>query len=176
MSNGNIREYEIRRRSNGSIDTDYYIRRAHKLRALAFAAAFGRANRWAKKQVRIVARAFSPLRLVNTNRSSDAKLQIAANEARINLRRGRLIRVENAEGFRIRCYSGVLWITQERDIRDVILQSGDVFIFNLPGLTLVHAIANAQFAVEDPQKATAARETKRRQPRVEDRNVRYACA
>jgi hypothetical protein len=176
MSAWNRNEHRIRRRSNGSIDTDYYTKRAHKLRAVAFAAAVDRANRWGKKQVRAVARFFSPLRLVRTNRSNDATLHVAANGARINLRRGRLIRVENAEGFRIRCYSGVLWITQERDVRDTILQSGDAFIFSRPGLALVHALANAQFAVEDPEKTSASSETKKRQTKIEDSIVNYAAA
>ena len=176
MSNWNMNKREVRRRSNGSIDTAHYIQRAHKLRALAFGDALARVNRWAKKQVRVVARLFKPLRLVKANRSNDATLHIAARGARINLRRSRLLRVENAEKFRIRCYSGVLWVTQERDVRDMVLQSGDAFILDRPGLAVVHALANAQFAVEDPQKATVSSETKKRQTRTEDRIVHYARA
>jgi hypothetical protein len=175
MWNMNKQDEAIQRRLNGSIDTDYYIRRAHKLRALALHEFFTRANRWALKQVRRSLK-HSPLRHKKANRSRDATLHIADGDARINLRRGRLIRIDDGEGFRIRCYTGSLWITQECDGRDIILQSGDVFILDRPGLTLVHALANVQFAVEDPQKAIVRCHPKKSYARTEDWRANYARA
>ncbi|MGH8773316.1 MAG: DUF2917 domain-containing protein [Burkholderiales bacterium] len=174
----NKQEEITRRLSDGSIDTDYYIRRAHKLRALALNEYWARGTGWALKQVLALMRLLKhpSLRLKKAHRVKDATLHVADGGARINLWKGRLVRLEDGKGFRIRCYSGPLWITQERDRRDIILQSGDAFILDRPGLTLVHAFANAQFAVEDPQKAIVVFHPKKSHVRSKDRNVNYARA
>lgn len=174
----NMNKQEIRRRSEGSIDIDYYIQRARRLRALALKEYLARAKRWALKQVLALMRLFKhpPLRRKKAKRLRDARLHIANGGARINLCRGRFIRLQDGEGFRIRCYSGPLWITQERDRRDIILESGDAFVLDRPGLALVHACANVQFAVEDPLKATASCDTKKSYSRTEHGNVNHARA
>ncbi|MGH8728753.1 MAG: DUF2917 domain-containing protein [Burkholderiales bacterium] len=174
IRNMNVRDEKVRRRSDGSIDTGYYIRRAHELRALAFGEALACANRWAVKQVRALMHSLKPRRLAKKNCLKDATLHIAAGAARINLSKGRLIRVQDGEGFRIRCYSGSLWITQERDGRDMILRAGNAFIIDRPGLTLVHALANAQVAVEDARRPIVVQDPKR--ARTEDWIVNYAQA
>ncbi|MCB9419839.1 MAG: DUF2917 domain-containing protein [Ardenticatenaceae bacterium] len=42
-------------------------------------------------------------------------------------------------GHVIICRRGVVWITQERDLVDYVLQEGEIFIVTLPGLVLVQA-------------------------------------
>lgn len=38
------------------------------------------------------------------------------------------------------CIQGEVWVTQERDIHDYILDAGESFLITLPGLVLVRAL------------------------------------
>lgn len=42
------------------------------------------------------------------------------------------------------CLHGRVWVTQEGDIRDYLLESGDAFLITLPGLILVRALTAAR--------------------------------
>ena len=42
------------------------------------------------------------------------------------------------------CLQGSVWITQECDIRDYVLEEGDAFVVTLPGLVLVRALTPAR--------------------------------
>ncbi|GAB6905122.1 hypothetical protein DESC_700048 [Desulfosarcina cetonica] len=42
------------------------------------------------------------------------------------------------------CLRGRVWITQERDIRDYVLEEGDAFIVTQRGLVIVRAISQAR--------------------------------
>jgi len=45
------------------------------------------------------------------------------------------------------CVSGEVWITQERDLQDYVLEAGDVFIVNQRGSVLIGALDDASIAV-----------------------------
>ena len=47
---------------------------------------------------------------------------------------------------RIRCISGLLWITQERDIRDIILKPGDEFTITHRGVALISSLTDSEFS------------------------------
>ena len=42
------------------------------------------------------------------------------------------------------CLEGSVWVTQEGDIRDYILEAGDAFLVTMPGLVLVRALKPAR--------------------------------
>jgi hypothetical protein len=42
------------------------------------------------------------------------------------------------------CLQGSLWVTQECDIRDYLLEEGDAFLITLPGLVMVRAMTPAR--------------------------------
>ena len=48
------------------------------------------------------------------------------------------------------CRRGVIWITQERDVVDYVLQEGEIFIVTLPGLVLVQALEPASVTIVTP--------------------------
>ena len=48
------------------------------------------------------------------------------------------------------CRRGVVWITQQRDVVDYVLQEGEVFIVTLPGLVLVQALEPAAVTIVTP--------------------------
>lgn len=48
------------------------------------------------------------------------------------------------------CRRGVVWITQECDVVDYVLQEGEIFIVTLPGLVQVQALKPASVTVITP--------------------------
>jgi hypothetical protein len=52
------------------------------------------------------------------------------------------------------CRRGVVWITQERDLADYVLRTGEAFIVTLPGPVLVQALEPASVAVTSCIRAT----------------------
>jgi hypothetical protein len=60
---------------------------------------------------------------------------------------GEMIRLDGARGTTLRVTRGTLWLTLERDPRDVVLAAGDSFTIERGGLTLVEAQSNATVCV-----------------------------
>jgi hypothetical protein len=56
-------------------------------------------------------------------------------------------RLEGAKGQQITCLSGVVWVTQANDDRDIILTRGQSFIIDRKGLAVVMALKEAAIAV-----------------------------
>lgn len=52
------------------------------------------------------------------------------------------------------CRRGVIWITQERDGVDYVLQAGEIFVVTLRGLVLVQALEPASVTVTPSIRAT----------------------
>jgi DUF2917 family protein len=59
------------------------------------------------------------------------------------LTRGSVMRIENARGKQVRVERGALWITQEGDTNDVVVESGQTFRFDRDGLALASACGRA---------------------------------
>jgi len=55
----------------------------------------------------------------------------------IDLAPGQALRLEDATGRRVTVLQGHVWITQDGDPRDVVLQAGEDFVIERPGLALV---------------------------------------
>jgi hypothetical protein len=58
-----------------------------------------------------------------------------------------IFRIEDGAGWLIECLSGVLWITQHADHRDITLAAGASFRLDRPGLAIVYALEPARFRV-----------------------------
>ncbi|MFT3800604.1 MAG: DUF2917 domain-containing protein [Burkholderiaceae bacterium] len=63
----------------------------------------------------------------------------------IGLRHGDAYRIEAGKGLRVQCLSGALWLTQDNDPRDIVLEAGDSAPIDRDGLGLVSALGDAQF-------------------------------
>jgi Protein of unknown function (DUF2917) len=61
--------------------------------------------------------------------------------------------VRDAVGVRLQVRRGKVWITQDRDGRDLMISEGDGFTLDRPGLALVHALEPAEVAVAEPGAA-----------------------
>ncbi len=60
-------------------------------------------------------------------------------QTEIGLARGSLLRVENARDMRVQVEQGTLWITQEGDTNDVVLERGESFRLDRDGVALLDA-------------------------------------
>ena len=56
-------------------------------------------------------------------------------------------RIANARDMKVTCVSGVTWITQERDGRDIILNPGESVVLDRPGLAVVYAFKDSLVTV-----------------------------
>lgn len=66
----------------------------------------------------------------------------------INLRRDEAVRLEgDTRGAVVACLEGVLWITQEGDGADHLLEAGDEFAIDRAGLVVIEARRAARLTV-----------------------------
>jgi hypothetical protein len=61
------------------------------------------------------------------------------------LQRRQTFQLRARRGERIECRTGQLWVTQDGDPRDVILQAGQSFILDRAGAALISALEEASF-------------------------------
>ena len=62
-------------------------------------------------------------------------------------------RIEDGAGTLIECLSGVLWITQNGDHRDITLERGQRFWLDRDGLAIVYGLEQARFRLQQPAGA-----------------------
>jgi hypothetical protein len=72
------------------------------------------------------------------------ELQLAGEE---------LLALADIRGARLRCVDGSVWLTLDRDSRDVFLSPGDSFVVDRDGVTLLHALAPTRLQVETCSEA-----------------------
>jgi hypothetical protein len=80
-------------------------------------------------------------------------MKLELGQSRLGLERDQLITVRDGKGVRVCCLRGALWITQEQSTSDVLLEAGDSFVIDQPGLTLVMALRPSNLQVSEPRSA-----------------------
>jgi len=75
------------------------------------------------------------------------------NLAAASLERGQLQRVQDARGSLVLCLSGSLWLTQEGDNRDVVLEAGDEARIDRDGLSILSALDDSSFVLSHDRTA-----------------------
>ena len=63
------------------------------------------------------------------------------------LAKGELLRARDASGLQVLCLSGCLWVTQDNDLRDIVLDAGESFELDRDGDTLLSAISDVRFVL-----------------------------
>lgn len=58
--------------------------------------------------------------------------------------------LQDQQGQRVSCLEGQVWITLQHDLRDVVLEPGECFVIDRPGLTLLFALRDAIVTVSPP--------------------------
>ncbi len=84
-------------------------------------------------------------------------MNLSLQYARIALERRGSIHLLDAAGVRIACRSGVVWITQHHDTRDIVLHAGETLEIDRCGVTIVQATEPARLTLEErPRQSTEA--------------------
>ena len=65
------------------------------------------------------------------------------------LAKGRIRHVHGERGKRVECLAGSIWITQDGDLRDIVLEAGDAFDFDRRGDALLSAFADSRYLLLD---------------------------
>ena len=92
-------------------------------------------------------------------------MRVNAPPFRVSLAWGQPLTVADGEGTCITSRRGAVWITQDNDIRDVVLSDGESFMLDNPDLAIVQAFDTAEVFVRPPARpipATAAPSLPRR--------------
>jgi hypothetical protein len=73
--------------------------------------------------------------------------------AATSMKRGQLQRVQDARGSLVLCRSGSLWLTQDGDARDIVLQAGDEARIDHDGLSILSALDDSSFVLSHDRAA-----------------------
>jgi hypothetical protein len=93
----------------------------------------------------------------------------------LDLEQHELLHLPRARGTVVRVNRGVVWLTEHRDPRDIVLSAGDTWMVEHGGLTLLEAQRSATVTVTGPGARSAHRHN--RQPSFVERIARaLACA
>jgi hypothetical protein len=84
-------------------------------------------------------------------------MRISLDATTLSLARDGLIAVRDAQGTRVRCLSGHLWITEDHARADTILGPDESYVIRHRGLALIMAVAPATLHVLEPHVALAQR-------------------
>ena len=88
--------------------------------------------------------------------------------------KGKTIRIERAAGKGVVAFSGMAWITQQDNARDIFLRRGESFTFDRPGLAVVEALADADLVVFDESIGTEHRSMPVRVRQISEQVAAYA--
>jgi hypothetical protein len=86
-----------------------------------------------------------------------AAMQTDLKLAAITLPHHALHHLDDARGMLVSCLTGTLWVTQQGDARDIVLEAGDDALIERDGLTLIAALDDARFVLTTPVQLPAAR-------------------
>jgi hypothetical protein len=70
------------------------------------------------------------------------------------LARGTLQSINDARGVSVQCLQGAIWLTQQGDARDIVLEAGEQATIERNGTSIVFALGDARFMLWDG-RATA---------------------
>jgi len=73
------------------------------------------------------------------------RLEIAS--AALRLARGQTLKLIDGVGSTICAREGTVWITEENNRKDVVLQPGNCYRLTNPGMTLIQAFADASVSL-----------------------------
>jgi Protein of unknown function (DUF2917) len=72
---------------------------------------------------------------------------LAPRNAPMVLERRGLHRIQDGAGLTILCLKGTIWLTQQDDVRDIILGAGESFALDRAGLAVLYALSPACMTV-----------------------------
>lgn len=100
-------------------------------------------------------------------------MNVQVSNAEISLGTSQFLTLSEAQGVRIECRAGSLWLTQTGDQRDVVLASGQGFTLDRPGQALIYAAAPATVAIQAFSPRVSASGWKRAKEWIEGGMARF---
>lgn len=79
-------------------------------------------------------------------------MKIELRSGEIDLPADRPIRLNRAQGIRLRCITGTIWITVAGQTEDIFLSPGESWQIAGNGLCLIESIADGRFRLELPHR------------------------
>src|SRR3954469_10317798 len=79
------------------------------------------------------------------------KVHIELNSSTVTLSPASVIAVQDGAGSRVLCRSGILWVTQEGELKDSIVRAGEVLTLRKPGRTVIGALEAASLTLTGPE-------------------------
>jgi hypothetical protein len=76
-------------------------------------------------------------------------MNLSLSQGSLLLERDQTIGLVGAVGARVDVRRGKVWITQQGDLRDMMIGAGRGFTLDRPGLALVRALESSEFAVAE---------------------------
>ena len=86
---------------------------------------------------------------------AQAKVLPAQLHGPIELSANRHLHLRGAPGTKLEALSGAIWVTQNGDIRDIVLEAGDAIVLDHRGEVVVSALSNATFRVASARVQSA---------------------
>lgn len=83
-------------------------------------------------------------------------MNLELNRKDLCLKRRQVVKVRDGIGHSIVCDSGSVWVTQEGDPRDIVLNAGEAFTLDRSGTALVLAFEPGAISVTQNQAQTGA--------------------
>jgi hypothetical protein len=77
-------------------------------------------------------------------------VKLDAKRFGLELAQGEVLRLESASAFEVACEEGRVWLTEERNARDIWLTAGQCARLSGRGLALVEAVRRARIRIGTP--------------------------
>lgn len=77
-------------------------------------------------------------------------MNLEFNHDELCLKSNQVLKVRGGSGHTIICHSGTVWVTQDRDRRDIVLGAGESFALDRNGLALVQALGQSAIRIAPP--------------------------
>lgn len=74
-------------------------------------------------------------------------MDLEFNHNGLCLKSHQVLKVRGGIGHTIICHSGTVWVTQDRDRRDIVLGAGESFALDRNGLALVQALEQSAISI-----------------------------
>lgn len=86
-------------------------------------------------------------------------MKIDIQTSRIGLAEGQTLPLIDANHYSVACHDGRVWITQDDELKDIVLSAGETVEITHPGTTLVSACESAVIRVLPPARQEGVLET-----------------